>query len=107
MGVILLAMHACRDALLGAQACSAHTASTWGEAAREAAAADLGERATVEVGWVVVVAATAGRGWAAQGREMVAAARAAEDCNQRHKQAWVCCCLHACRKCQCYNIGLA
>ena len=81
----MLAMHACRDALLGAQACSAHTASTWGEAAREAAAADLGERAKVEVGWVAEEAGVAGRGWAAQERVAMATEKGATVCNQWHQ----------------------
>ena len=42
----------------------AHTAvvCTWAEAAREAAAADLGERVTGAMGWVVLVAVKVGRG---------------------------------------------
>ena len=82
----MLAMHACRDALLGAQACSAHTASTWGEAVKEAAAADEGEPVTEEVGWVVVVAATAGRDWVAQVRVVMVVARGAGVCNELHQQ---------------------
>ena len=70
----------------GLQACSAHTASTWGEAVKEAAAADEGEPVTEEVGWVVVVAATAGRDWVAQVRVVMVVARGAGVCNELHQQ---------------------